>query len=228
MILDAPREKGKLAVSDIVTIAKKTFNAAPEIAKYKQTLRPYICPFHVLVDLVPQGSTVLDVGCGGGLFLLLLAYLGRIRSGFGFDNNQTAIEVARTTSFRLSTGGQLQFEHRDLAETWPGKRFDVVCVIDVMHHVRPDRQRQLIASASGRVAEGGFLLYKDMVRRPRWRAWANRIHDLVLAREWIHYVDLEQVVAWAKAEGLEIECRGSLNMLWYGHEWCKFVRRSRA
>jgi hypothetical protein len=44
----------------------------------------------------------------------------------------------------------------------------VVSLIDVMHHVQPDKQGALIATAAAHVKQGGMLLYKDMGRRPLW------------------------------------------------------------
>ena len=46
---------------------------------------PNIRPFHRLVEFVPRGSSVLDVGCGAGLFILFLAKRGWILSAVGFD-----------------------------------------------------------------------------------------------------------------------------------------------
>ena len=93
-----------------------------------------------------------------------------------------------------------------------------------MHHIPPAKQRNIIAMAAEYVSRDGILLYKDMARRPLWRAWANRLHDLISAREWIHYVELNDIVAWAQAAGLILETTGAMNMLWYRHEWCVFRR----
>jgi hypothetical protein len=56
-----------------------------------QALRPLICPFDELLDLVPIGARMLDAGCGAGLFLGLLADAGRLGEGYGFD---TALKLA--------------------------------------------------------------------------------------------------------------------------------------
>jgi 2-polyprenyl-3-methyl-5-hydroxy-6-metoxy-1,4-benzoquinol methylase len=94
----------------------------------------------------------------------------------------------------------------------------VVSLIDVLHHVPPGRQRAFFAGAVARVRTGGILLYKDMCRSPLWRAWANRAHDLLLARQWIHYVPLARLEAWAAEEGLQLVHRRAYARLVYGHE----------
>lgn len=213
-----------LSVSDVVALVGDLYADARGAIKYKQKLRPHICPFHIIALRVPTGASVLDVGCGAGLFILLLRRLGRVRSATGFDASEAAIQTAQKIAARLPNPGRMQFEHRDANDAWPVGRFDVVCLIDVLHHVQPERQAGLFATAVEHVADGGILLYKDMASRPRWRALANRLHDLISAGDWIHYVQLDDVINWAQKAGLRLEENGKINMLWYRHEWCIFRR----
>jgi 2-polyprenyl-3-methyl-5-hydroxy-6-metoxy-1,4-benzoquinol methylase len=182
-----------------------------------QRWRPRICPFDVLLRHVPAGSTVLDVGCGAGLLLGLLARTGRLGRGTGFDASGDAIDMAQRMSSRLEPG-LLSFERRDAGAAWPAGMFDVVALVDVLHHVPRDRQQHVVQEAIRHVAPGGRLLYKDMCRRPRWRAAANRLHDLLLARQWIHEVPLEDVRRWMEEAGMSITHTERVNRLWYGHD----------
>jgi len=93
-----------------------------------------------------------------------------------------------------------------------------VSLIDVPHHVPPAGQRECFLTAAARLGPGGVLIYKDMARRPVWRALANRLHDLVLARQWIHYVPVERVEGWAAEAGLGLTRAARFNRLWYAHE----------
>ena len=222
----------------LAAVAGQLFADGPLKLRLLQRYRPYLCPFHKLLPLVPPSATVLDAGCGGGLFLGLLASTRGLARGLGFDSSPEAIEVARRMSLRLpatvaahstqhtahSTRSQLTFEHRRVEDRWPDEEFDVVSLIDVMHHVAPTEQRTLIHLAAERVRPGGLLLYKDMCQRPLWRATANRAHDLLLARQWIHYVPIASVITWARDEGLTAERQEVLNQLWYGHELVVFRR----
>ncbi len=217
----------RLAAIDVAKFTEEIYVNTRGGIKFRQRLRPYICPFHILVDYIPPNANILDVGCGAGLFILLLERLGRISSAIGFDSDPAAIGAAQAIARTLPASARVRFEHRDASRAWPEGRFDVVSLIDVLHHVRPEKQAELIATAAGHVKEGGILLYKDMARRPVWRAWANRLHDLLTVREWIYYAKMEDVVAWARAEDLNLEGNCSTNMLWYGHEWCAFRRLGR-
>ena len=213
-----------MTVAQVARLARELYRDAKPGIKYKQAYRPYICPFHLLVDYVPSGASVLDVGCGAGLFILLMARLGRIRSGVGFDADEVAIHAAQDAAAKLLNRAPIYFEQQSTHDRWPKSQFDVVSIIDVMHHLPPEKQPDLIAVAAEHLNEGGLLLYKDMASRPLWRAWANRLHDLASAQEWIHYAELDDVVDWAREAGLRLDCREAINMLWYRHEWCLFRR----
>jgi len=205
-------------------IARDLFREGNWALRFIQGYRPLLCPFEVLIEVVPAKSRVLDVGCGGGLFLALLAATGRISQGVGFDTSQMAIEVAQRLETKFPNGPRIRFEHRGAGETWPADTFDVVSIVDLMHHVPPSEQENVLAQAASHVAPGGLLLYKDVSEGPAWRAWASRLHDLVVARQWIHIVPFATVVQWAEAHGLKIERHTRIDVLWYGHEMGVFRR----
>jgi 2-polyprenyl-3-methyl-5-hydroxy-6-metoxy-1,4-benzoquinol methylase len=109
-------------------------------------------------------------------------------------------------------------------DDWPIEAYDVVTVIDVMHHVPINRQHEFFVACARRVRAGGRLVYKDMCRSPAWRSVANRCHDVILAQQWINYVPIEQIEKWAKQESMKLSRREAIPMLWYGHELRVFER----
>ncbi len=205
-----------MTAAALAATARRLFTDGPPAWRLLQIYRPYICPFDVIIDAVPQGARVLDIGCGGGLLLGLLAAAGRIGGGIGFDTSVPAVELARGMAGR-SFPGRLDFEALAVQDSWPEGTFDVVTAIDVLHHVPPSAQAGVVAQAAAKVRPGGLLLVKDMVTRPWWRAAANHLHDLVLARQWIHTPEGGDIVAWAGAAGLVLERERIDNVLWYGH-----------
>ena len=214
-----------LTPNGLSTMAASIYPEGPLLFRALQRYRPYICPFEELIPEVPAGASVLDIGCGGGLFLGLVDAAGLRPEGTGFDVSAPAIRLAEKMAAAVrKKGGRLAFQRVDADAAWPAGAFDVVAMIDVIHHVPPAAQEDVIRRACRKVKPGGAFLYKDMVRRPRWRALANRLHDLVLARQWIHYAAVADVERWAADEGMKLERSALINRLWYGHELRVFRR----
>jgi SAM-dependent methyltransferase len=210
------------SAASLARCARRLYREAPPIQRVLQVLRPFICPFHRLMELVPPGARILDIGCGAGLFLGLLSESNRIEEGVGFDVNPKSVRVAQTMARALNGPARLTLERIEASVPWPAGPFDAVSMVDVMHHVHPGEQPHIAARAAAVLKPGGLFIYKDMVSRPVWRAWANRLHDLIMARQWIHYASLEQVHRWAARAGLELQSSGQCNMFWYGHEWAVY------
>lgn len=208
------------------TIAAGLYRDEAPLMRFLARYRPLICPFDRLLEVTPEGSRVLDIGCGVGLFLGLLAARGKLGVSTGFDSDRGAIECAKRMAARTGSSEALRFEHRAAEEAWPEGGHNVVTMIDVMHHVDRPAREGVIRQAARRVPLGGLFIYKDMCRRPLWRVGMNRLHDLVMARQLIHEEPVEHVEEWAAAEGLRCTLRERINLLWYGHELRVFIREN--
>ena len=214
----------RLRASDIAAIARELYVDGSSLGRRLQHWRPYICPFEDLVEFVPRGARVLDISCGSGLFLALLATFRGVTKGIGFDANPDAISLAGAMANRLPEGTAIEFRHQKIEDPWPDGKFDLVSIIDVMHHVAPAHRRSLIRLAAARVMPGGILLYKDMAERPLWQATANRLHDLVIARDWIHYAPIAHIADWLGEEGFTETHARRIDRFWYGHELTVFAK----
>ena len=172
---------------------------------------------------------MLDIGSGAGLFVGLLAVKANISDAVGLDTSAAAIRAARTMAARVEELGfkvPLDFKEIGAGHAWPSQRFDVVSLIDVMHHIGHDQRRAVFRQAVSSLRPGGLLIYKDISKRPRWRFWANRLHDLIVAREWIHLSPIKQIEAWAAADNLQLKQAMHINRLWYAHDlrvWSRAV-----
>lgn len=214
----------RLDPTGVAEAARRLFDDGPGLMQTMQHLRPYICPFHDLIPLVPDGSAVMDVGCGSGLFLGLLHRFEKGILGFGFDTSSMAIDTA-TRMAQHHGAGRLRFDLVRKEDPWPVGEFDVVSMLDVLHHIPVEQQEAAFRAAASSVRPGGLFLYKDMSDAPWYCAGANRLHDLVLAREWIHYVPIATVEKWAEAMQLQRQTSRSIRMFWYQHDLRVFKRR---
>lgn len=200
-------------------IAAALYAEAGPVPRLLARWRPAICPFEILIECVPPGSCLLDVGSGSGLFPALLASTGRIASGVGFDTSAAAIKAAHAMTRQLPADAPaLAFRVIDAGADWPTGDFNTVSIIDVMHHLPKGIRRDVIRRAAGRLGPGGTLLYKDMCRRPHWRRAMNRLHDLAMAHQWIDEEPIGNIENWAHEAGLEIVRAERINRWWYGHD----------
>lgn len=218
----------QITIPEIRSVIREIYAKASFFQRLLSIGRPSICPFHTLIAQVPPGASILDVGCGSGIFVNLLAHQKRISDGIGFDASAPAIALARKALKEIKTPAKIEFQHRAVEAGLPEGVFGVVSMIDVLHHINPNAQRAAIEQAAARVAPEGLFLFKDIGHKPRWRAWANRLHDLVLARQWINYAAADDVAAWVESAGFELTHKETINMFWYGHELLVFRRKKRA
>lgn len=207
--------------AEVAVFARQAYEHQAGLRGIFTRLRPYICPFDELLPQVPRGASVLDVGCGVGLLSALVTHFAAPRRVLGIDVSPEAIAVARDC--RCDHKNVLQFEVRPPGQ-FPSEEFDVVLCVDVLHHVPPSQQREFVQALLRRVAPGGLLLFKDISPRPWWKALANRMHDLVLARQWAHHRHESVVAEWlADPTGRVAVCR-RVDRLWYSHYLIRWQR----
>ncbi|MFT5142939.1 MAG: 2-polyprenyl-3-methyl-5-hydroxy-6-metoxy-1,4-benzoquinol methylase [Rhodothermales bacterium] len=95
-------------------------------------------------------ATVLDIGCGGGDVLRLLAGLanrdGLVLLGTGIDPDERAIAFASRTNAAKASGIELLPHHsKDLVRE--GRTFDFVISNHVLHHLDADAMTQFLADS---------------------------------------------------------------------------------
>jgi len=154
------------------------------------------------------------MGCGRGMLLLNLAAAGRIQSGIGVEISEQLVDEANTAKAKCEDVYRKPEEIFDF-----DRQFDTVMAVDVLHHVPVEHQTNFIHKLMERVNEGGTLVYKDMARKPYWRAIGNRFHDLVIAKQWINYFPMQSCLAILEADqNWEEASLQTYSRFWYGHE----------
>jgi 2-polyprenyl-3-methyl-5-hydroxy-6-metoxy-1,4-benzoquinol methylase len=189
--------------------------------------RPVICPLDPILAWIPADASVLDVGCGVGLLSINLAATSTAKRIHGFDINPHALSVAEAAAKRLASVINVEITFSAVREfsEWPSGVFDVVCMVDVAHHVPRGLRHALYQTAASRVRKGGLLLYKDMASRPWWCGIGNRLHDLVLAQQWIEYCPLPFVYATLATAGMTPVHHDKWRRYWYAHDFTVFKKR---
>ena len=116
-----------------------------------------------LARLVPEGSRVLDLGCGDGA---MLAYLQRSRgcSGYGIE-----IDDANLLACVLRGVNVIQLNLDEGLSLFDDDSFDVVLQIDTLQHLR---NAEVMLCETVRVGRIGIVAF------PNFAHWPNRLSVL--------------------------------------------------
>lgn len=172
-------------------------------------------------DLIPEGSRLLDIGCGNGRFLG--SFEGKALDYAGIDFSEGLIGVARE---RYREHTQAEFVVGDaLALPFPDHSFDDAVSFAVLHHIPSRAYRvQFLREAARVVKPGGFIILTA------WNVWHSRpgvvlefalkkllgrthtdFGDAILdfAKEknarYVHALTMNEIRSLTKEVGLEIE-----------------------
>ncbi len=112
-----------------------------------------------LVESLHYGISVLDVGCGSGRALNLMARQFPNSRFTGYDLLESAVKTAQAEAERHGLTN-ITFEQHDLTEyEWP-EQFDLITAFDAIHdQARPDRVLATIAKA---LKPDGVFLMQDI------------------------------------------------------------------
>lgn len=152
------------------------------------------------------GRSLLDVGCGAGIFCEPMARLGA--NVTGIDPADEVIEAARAHAAEQ----ELRIEYRtglveELAAA--GRRFDVVTALEVIEH--SEDPAAFVRSAAACVAEGGLLVLSTIARTNR--SWLQAIvaaeyllHWLPTGtHDWKRFVNASELARMVRAAGLTVQ-----------------------
>ena len=117
----------------------------------------------LVLILAPRATRVLEIGCGDGA---VADRMTAIHPGAEYMGIDVAPEPGRRFTGDRSRATFQTILSSELRTTHP-EPFDLVLVVDVLHHVPDDPDRiGLISDAAAMLADGGTLLIKEWERIP--------------------------------------------------------------
>lgn len=187
------------------------------VNKLKMVYRPYICPFDDLLKLVSPTDSIMDIGCGSGQFLSLIAEFIKPQSLYGIEISQELINNAQqllgkykkniTISLNLYNG-------REFPDSV--KNCNVIFLNDVFHHVPRKQQFSFLKELHNKINPGTKLIIKD-IDKSNWLVLCNKMHDLILSQEISHEVRFKDLQQMLNSIGFNIIFENKRRMLWYPH-----------
>ena len=118
---------------------------------------------HAIATLIPEGSRVLDLGCGDGA---MLDYLQRERgcSGYGVEIDDANVHACVQRGVNV-----IQFNLDEGLAIFEDDSFDVVLQIDTLQHLR---NAEVMLRETARVGRCGIVAF------PNFAHWPNRLSIL--------------------------------------------------
>lgn len=154
-----------------------------------------------------QGSSVLDVGCGGGILSESMALAGA--KVLGIDLAEAPLSVARLHA--METGATVEYRAisaEDCAAQMP-EQFDVVTCLEMLEHV-PD-PASTVAACARLVKPGGKLFFSTLNRNPKSWLFAIVGAEYVLrllpkgTHEWQKFIKPSELDGYCRSAALSVD-----------------------
>ena len=132
-------------------------------------------------------GTALDLGCAQGDDAVWLARRGwRV---VAVDVSGTVLARAAKNAEAAGVSDLIEFQHHDLASTFPDGRFDLVSAL-FLHSPVEFPCTQVLQTAARAVAPGGLLLIVEHASAPPW-SWADQDTVFPTPEESLNKLDLD-------------------------------------
>jgi 2-polyprenyl-3-methyl-5-hydroxy-6-metoxy-1,4-benzoquinol methylase len=186
-----------------------------EALKFYQ--RPYICPFHKILENIDKESSLFDIGFGSGLMLFLAAKTRQLKKIGGVEISPGMVEKSKTFLEKID-GIELNITSYDGKEI-PDEisQYQYISMIDVYHHIPKNQQKEFLKQLYNKMAPGSKLMLKDMDADRKILVLFNKLHDLALVHEIGNEAGTKEMGDIIQSIGFKKLDYFTTRMLWYGH-----------
>jgi glycosyltransferase involved in cell wall biosynthesis/trans-aconitate methyltransferase len=119
-----------------------------------------LTPYRAMASRLPLQGTILDLGCGHGLFAIAAALTSPSRQIVGIDHDSDRVSLGTKA---IQNFPNVRLEAGNMARPpRPQKPYSGIAMIDVMHYFDPNTQESLLQQAFDLLEEGGTLLVREV------------------------------------------------------------------
>ena len=156
-----------------LALVRRTYGPAPTATRLHALGRFLSCPFLRVLDHLPPGARVLDLGAGHGIFAHLALAWGAREVLAVEPDGRKVFHVGPRPGLRVVNG------YHDAVRGC----FDAVVIFDVLYRLPTAEWDPLLAWVRERLAPGGVFLLKEIDPghrlKARWNRLQERLVDLV-------------------------------------------------
>src|SRR5436309_1584040 len=166
---------------------------------------------------LPAEGTILDIGCGFGLFSLYYAQLQPAARFRGLDLNPRRVGLAAAAAKRLGLAN-VAYAVGDARTYRADGEYAAAYMLDIVHHIPPEAVEPLIMALHCGLRPGGVLIVKDVDTQPAYKRWFTHALDLIMTpRGAIHYWPAETLQALLQGVGFRVYRHLMVDILPYPH-----------
>jgi 2-polyprenyl-3-methyl-5-hydroxy-6-metoxy-1,4-benzoquinol methylase len=163
--------------------------------------RNFTCPIKRIFQLIPSGKSYIDIGCGYGFISIWTALVFPEAEVVGMDIVKSRIEFAKHLSKNIKN---LDFQVKDITSE-PVDFSQIILLIDLFHHIPFNQQMPFLLKCMNNTPQNGYIIFKDIDRKPRWKFWFNTLQDFIFTRERTYCRDKDEYLSFLQANGFKVE-----------------------
>ena len=185
----------------------RLYGGAPAATRLFMRIRLLLSDMERVERETPRTGTILELGCGHGLFSNLLALRSPGRRVIGIDLSP---EKIRHASASIGGRGNIEFISGDVLDLQL-PACDAITIVDVTYLLPPDEQQRLLQECRRRLRSGGVLVWKAQERRPRWKFAVTWLQEMLATsagltqgkRRGLHFPSRAEALAMMEAAGFD-------------------------
>jgi len=127
--------------------------------------------------MLNQGARFLDIGCGTGGFIILLAQTFKNSRFVGVDPISHGIETGKKTISKLGLEDQVSLEHLGGKEIRYNDEFDIVGMVVTFHEILPDVRVKVVEKAYQALKKDGKLFLIDFSYPEKIEDFRNPLYE---------------------------------------------------
>ncbi len=178
----------------------------------RNVIRVFYCPTSSFIDQINDDKSLIEIGCGAGPITFLISNRFPKKTLTGFDIDRHSISIAN----QANTSSNIKFftgkpSRRDISS------YDAVILFDVLHHMTPEQQIEVLEDISFTQQQGNRIYVKCLDSEPRRKVIFNNITDYISSGSKCHYIGIKALVEELKSNGYEIEYRKKIKFSLWSH-----------